>query len=66
MELGLDKAKIMRYKVLVEQHLSDPVKLRLATLGCLLILIVVLAYMPLSKEIEGNKKLLSAEKERSG
>ncbi len=66
MELGLDKAKIMRYKVLVEQHLSDPVKLRLATLGCLLILIVVVAYMPLSKEIEGNKKLLSAEKERSG
>lgn len=66
MELGLDKAKIMRYKVLFEKHLSDPVKLRLATMGGLLVLVIVLVYMPLSRRIDGNKRLLAAEKERNG
>jgi hypothetical protein len=66
MELGLDKAKIMRYKVLVEQSLSDPVRLRLVTMGGLLVLIVGVVYMPLSKRIDENKKRLGAEKERNG
>lgn len=66
MDLGLDKAKIMRYKALVKQRLSDPVKLRLATMGGLLVLVVGLVYVPLSKEIDGNKRLLAAEKERNG
>jgi Tfp pilus assembly protein PilO len=65
METGIDKEKIMRYKALLEQHLSDPIKLRLMTAGGLLLLSVVLIYMPLSKKIDENKRLLAAEKERN-
>ncbi|MFA5293671.1 MAG: hypothetical protein WC496_11660 [Phycisphaerae bacterium] len=65
MDLGLDKEKIMRYKALFERHLGSPVKMRLATMGGLLVLTIVLVYMPLSKEIKKSKKLLSSEKERN-
>ena len=66
MDLGIDKAKIVQYKALLEQYLSDPVKLRLTTVGGLFILAVVLIYMPLSKKIDETKRFLAAEKERSG
>jgi len=65
MEL-IDKAKLMQYKALIEKHMSDPVKLRLTTIGGLLILSIVLIYMPLSKKIDANRRRLSAEKERNG
>lgn len=66
MELGIDKAQLMQYKALAQQHLSDPVKLRLFTAGALLLLVTVLVYMPLYKVIDRNKKLLAAAKERNG
>lgn len=65
MELGVDKVKLIRYKALAERYLGDPVKLRLITTGTLLVLIVTLIYMPFSKKIGENKKLLSAEKDRN-
>jgi hypothetical protein len=65
MEFGIDKAKLMRYKALAEQHLSDPVKLRLFTAGALLFLITVLVYIPLSRRIDKNGELLIAAKERN-
>ncbi|OHB58573.1 MAG: hypothetical protein A2173_07310 [Planctomycetes bacterium RBG_13_44_8b] len=64
MEL-VDKAKLMQYKALAEQHLSDPVKLRLFTVGALLLLVTVLVYMPLYKIIENNGRLLIAARERN-
>jgi hypothetical protein len=65
MDLGLDKEKIIRYKAMFERYLGSPVKMRLATMGGLLILTIVLVYMPLSKEIKKSKKLLSSERERN-
>jgi len=64
MEL-IDKTKLLQYKTLVQQHLSDPVKLRLITIGLLLIIGVGAVYMPLSKHIREQTVLLSAEKERN-
>ena len=64
MELA-DKAKIMQYKALIEKHMSDPVKLRLTTMVCLLVLAIGLVYMPISKKIDENKRCYAAEKERN-
>ena len=65
METGIDKAKLMQYKALAEQHLSDPMKLRLTVVGGLLVLTIALVYIPFSKEINQCKKLISAERERN-
>lgn len=65
MEL-MDKQKMMQYKVLLEKHMSDPVKLRLTTIGILLVVSLGVIYMPLSKKIDENKRKLAKEKERYG
>jgi hypothetical protein len=65
MDTGIDKAKLMQYKANVQEVLSDPVKLRLITVGGLLVLTIALVYIPLSNKIDKYKKLNSAEKERN-
>lgn len=64
MEL-VDKAKMMKYKALLEKHLSDPIKLRITTMAGLLITSAVIVYMPLSKKIEESQGLYAKEKERN-
>jgi hypothetical protein len=64
MNTGIDKEKMAHYKALAELHLGDPVKLRLATVGALLVLTIGLVYIPFSRDINNIKKLYSIEKER--
>lgn len=65
MELTIDKEQMMRYKALFVRHMSDPVKLRLATAGGLLLLFVILVYMPFSEKIDENRRLLAEEETRN-
>ncbi|MBN1787220.1 MAG: hypothetical protein JW806_02365 [Sedimentisphaerales bacterium] len=65
MELGIDKAKIMQYKAIAEQYLSDPIKLRLFTVGAVLLLGAAAVYLPISTKIDEYNHFLSAAKERN-
>ena len=64
MEL-MDKTKLIKYKTLALKHLGNPMKLRLFTIGTLLIAVFFMIYMPLSDKINLTEKQIAAEKERN-
>lgn len=64
MDIGIDKEKLLHYKAIACEHLSNPSKLRVATVGALIAVSLVSGYMPLSKRIQEVRKRLAAERER--
>lgn len=64
MDLGLDKARLLRYKAAITKHLSDPVKLRLVVSGTLALVAIVGVYLPFSGLIEENRAEVAAERGR--
>ena len=66
MDVGIDKEKLLHYRQVASEFLSDPVKLRLATVATLVAVVIVGGYMPLSKQIHEAQKRLADERERNG
>lgn len=64
MELGFDKAKVLRYMAITAKHLRDPVKLRLAVVTVLVVTATGTVYLPFSRRIEHNRRHLTAERSR--
>lgn len=64
MDVGFDKAKLLHYKALAEEHLGDPVRLRLAVVAALAAVALGGIYLPFSKRIEQVRGQLAAEHDR--
>ena len=64
MDLGLDKAKLLRSKSQIAALIGDPIKMRLAVVFAVAALGVGGIYYPLSGQIAEKRAAVAAEKER--
>ena len=65
MDVGIDREKLLHYRKVATEFLSDPVKLRLTTIAGVVAVALVGGYMPLSKRIRETQKRLADERDRN-
>lgn len=65
METGIDKEKLLYYRDLIRQHLSDPIKLRLAVVSVAFLVGIGAVYMPFSKRLASQRSALDKQVKRA-